>query len=196
MHDRETGRPKGFGFCEFTDPAMAEAAIRNFQGYELNGRPLRVDSAAASDRNVEEVGPGGRDNPFQAQQMQMAVQAAKEQIIRVAEESPYGKEPEQGKAPEQIARTVSSLPPENMFMLMKQMKHMVTTNPGQLRQFLSENPQMAYALLQVRPRTALQLPGASGDAGGGPEGGLLHAAPRGADHPAALPPGTGAPAGR
>lgn len=81
--------------------------------------------------------------------MQQALQAANEQMQRASEESPYGKEPERGKATEVIARTVSSLPPENMFTLMKQMKHMVTTNPGQLRQYLTEHPQMAYALLQV-----------------------------------------------
>jgi cleavage stimulation factor subunit 2 len=55
VHDRDTGRPKGFGFCEFIDVPTAEAAIRNFNGFELNGRPLRVDSAASSERNVEEV---------------------------------------------------------------------------------------------------------------------------------------------
>jgi cleavage stimulation factor subunit 2 len=56
VHDRDTGRPKGFGFCEFTDPATAAAAIRIFNGHDLNGRPLRVDSAASSERNMEEVG--------------------------------------------------------------------------------------------------------------------------------------------
>uniref|UniRef100_A0A1I7SMN7 RRM domain-containing protein n=1 Tax=Bursaphelenchus xylophilus TaxID=6326 RepID=A0A1I7SMN7_BURXY len=138
VHDRDTGRPKGFGFCEFTEPPMADAAIRHFQGYELHGRALRVDSASASDRNVEET-----------QQMQAAVQAAKEQFTRV-EENIYGKETEHGKAPEAIAKTVASLPPEQMFELMKQMKHTVTSNPSQLRQFLSENPQLAYALLQAQ----------------------------------------------
>ncbi|CAD5229312.1 unnamed protein product [Bursaphelenchus okinawaensis] len=138
VHDRDTGRPKGFGFCEFTEPPMADAAIRHFQGYELHGRALRVDSASASERNVEET-----------QQMQAAVQAAKEQYTRV-EETQYGKETDRGKAPEAIAKTVSSLPPEQMFELMKQMKNTVTSNPSQLRQFLSENPQLAYALLQAQ----------------------------------------------
>lgn len=43
--DRETGRSKGFGFCEFQDPMSAENAMRNLNGYELNGRALRVDTA-------------------------------------------------------------------------------------------------------------------------------------------------------
>lgn len=52
MYDRDTGRPKGFGFCEFTDVQHAEAAIRNFNGYELHGRQLRVDSATGNESEV------------------------------------------------------------------------------------------------------------------------------------------------
>ena len=28
VHDRETGKPKGYGFCEYNDPQTAESAIR------------------------------------------------------------------------------------------------------------------------------------------------------------------------
>ena len=45
VQDRETGRSKGFGFCEFQDHGSAENAMRNLNGYEINGRTLRVDSA-------------------------------------------------------------------------------------------------------------------------------------------------------
>lgn len=55
VHDRETGRPKGFGFCEFVDAQTAETAQRNLNGFELNGRPLRVDSATGGDRSADEV---------------------------------------------------------------------------------------------------------------------------------------------
>lgn len=43
--DRETGRPKGFGFCEFYDKATAESAHRNLNGHELHGRNIRIDFA-------------------------------------------------------------------------------------------------------------------------------------------------------
>ena len=59
VHDRDTGKSKGFGFCEFNEPTAAELAIRNYNGYELAGRPLRVDSAAASDRGGGGGGGGG-----------------------------------------------------------------------------------------------------------------------------------------
>merc|ERR1712137_1078134 len=45
VHDRETGRSKGFGFCEYQDPSSAQNAMRDLNGYELNGRTLRVDTA-------------------------------------------------------------------------------------------------------------------------------------------------------
>jgi cleavage stimulation factor subunit 2 len=43
--DRETGRPKGFGFCEYYDKATAESAHRNLNGTEFHGRNIRIDFA-------------------------------------------------------------------------------------------------------------------------------------------------------
>lgn len=42
--DRETGRPRGFGFVEMSQ-ADAARAIQNLNGYSMNGRPLRVNEA-------------------------------------------------------------------------------------------------------------------------------------------------------
>ena len=43
--DRATGKPRGFAFAQFTDPAKAADAIRRFDSYELRGRRLRVNDA-------------------------------------------------------------------------------------------------------------------------------------------------------
>ncbi|MDE3091373.1 MAG: RNA-binding protein [Chloroflexota bacterium] len=53
--DRETRRPKGFGFVEFNTQAEAEKAIQMFNEYELDGRKLMVNMA----RPREERGAGG-----------------------------------------------------------------------------------------------------------------------------------------
>lgn len=54
--DRETGRPRGFAFVEFTDREEAEEAIRRFDGQLFKGRPLAVSEARAR----EDKGPGPR----------------------------------------------------------------------------------------------------------------------------------------
>jgi RNA recognition motif-containing protein len=42
--DRETGRPRGFGFVEMS-AAGADAAIKALDGKEMGGRNLRVNEA-------------------------------------------------------------------------------------------------------------------------------------------------------
>ena len=43
--DRETGRPRGFGFVEMPDARAARAAITGLQGTPLGGRILSVNEA-------------------------------------------------------------------------------------------------------------------------------------------------------
>ena len=54
--DRESGRPRGFAFVEFESDEDAQRAIEKFNGYELGGRPLRVNAAEDRPRGS---GPGG-----------------------------------------------------------------------------------------------------------------------------------------
>lgn len=62
--DRETGRPRGFAFVEFTDRAHAEQAIQRFNGQMLNGRPLAVSEARArEDRGPSAPRPAGSFPP-------------------------------------------------------------------------------------------------------------------------------------
>ena len=53
--DRDTRRPKGFGFVEYTNQADAEKAIQMFNDQELDGRRLNVSMA----RPREERSSGG-----------------------------------------------------------------------------------------------------------------------------------------
>ena len=57
--DRETGRARGFAFVEFAERAMAEEAIKRFDGQLFMGRPLAVSEARAR----EDRGPGGPPRP-------------------------------------------------------------------------------------------------------------------------------------
>ncbi len=59
--DRETGRPRGFGFVEMED-AEATVAIENLNEMDFNGRPLRVNKA--QERAPREGGGGGGGGGF------------------------------------------------------------------------------------------------------------------------------------
>jgi len=43
--DRDSGRSKGFGFVEMNSDEEAQSAISQFNGAQLNGRPLTVNEA-------------------------------------------------------------------------------------------------------------------------------------------------------
>ena len=59
MSDRDTGRPRGFGFVEMPDATEAQAAIDGLNGTSQGGRPLTVNEA----RPREERGGGPRRGP-------------------------------------------------------------------------------------------------------------------------------------
>ncbi len=61
VSDRDTGRPRGFGFVEMPDDD-ADAAIRELDGRDFNGRGLRVNEARRREQGGGRGhhGPGGR----------------------------------------------------------------------------------------------------------------------------------------
>jgi len=58
INDRETGRPRGFGFIEVDDDALS-AMIQNLDGKEMDGRALRVNEAQDRPRGGGGGGGGG-----------------------------------------------------------------------------------------------------------------------------------------
>jgi len=55
IKDRETGRPRGFGFVEYTTEEAAKAAIGGLDGKEFQGRAISVREA--EDRRRSPGGP-------------------------------------------------------------------------------------------------------------------------------------------
>jgi RNA recognition motif-containing protein len=58
INDRETGRPRGFGFVEVDDDAI-QAMIQALDGKEMGGRALRVNEAQDRPRGGGGGGGGG-----------------------------------------------------------------------------------------------------------------------------------------
>ena len=54
--DRETGRPRGFGFVEMANSEDADKAISDLNGHQMDGRALTVNEA----KERSEGGGGGR----------------------------------------------------------------------------------------------------------------------------------------
>ena len=57
VNDRETGRPRGFGYIDFEDAESAAQAISDLNGAELRGRKVRLDKAQKKDASTT---PGDR----------------------------------------------------------------------------------------------------------------------------------------
>ncbi|KJE92554.1 hypothetical protein CAOG_003500 [Capsaspora owczarzaki ATCC 30864] len=181
VFDRDTGKPKGFGFCEYTDAETAQSAIRNLNDLELKGRRIRVDFAESdavikfggnTDRGDrgggdraergERPGPGMHVSKFQQDSapMDVASRAAPQHNPYQAAGPVYGQAPPAGGPPaaESINTTLASMPPAQIFEFLKQMKQFITGSPEQARQTLMFNPQLAYALLQAQLQLGLVDP--------------------------------------
>src|SRR6185295_14291526 len=57
--DRDSGRPRGFAFVEFADGLTAATAAQRLDGYELDGRNIRVNEAQEKSRRSSGFSSGG-----------------------------------------------------------------------------------------------------------------------------------------
>ncbi|KAK2658074.1 hypothetical protein Ddye_011126 [Dipteronia dyeriana] len=60
IYDKVTGRSRGFGFVTMSSAEEVEAAAQQFNGYELEGRPLRVNAGPPPPRREESFSRGPR----------------------------------------------------------------------------------------------------------------------------------------
>ena len=62
--DRDTGRPKGFGFVEMSNDAEAKKAIEALNGKDFKGRTLNVNEARPRADGPRGGGGGGSRRSF------------------------------------------------------------------------------------------------------------------------------------
>ena len=151
VYDKETGRPKGFGFAEFADADAAASAVRNLNDYDLMGRKLRVDWSNESGSG--DNAPSNRDQnappPTNMNGQPSVVPAAAQQQSSALGPLPPGVElPPNLTCPDAISRTLSTLPPDQLLDILSQMKGLVMTDPTKATELLRQAPQLAYAIFQ------------------------------------------------
>jgi len=64
MMDRESGRPRGFGFITMSTPEEAQAAIDALNGKSIDGRALTVNVAKPREERTGGGGGGGGRREF------------------------------------------------------------------------------------------------------------------------------------
>ncbi|KAJ4489997.1 hypothetical protein J3R30DRAFT_3653485 [Lentinula aciculospora] len=146
VFDRDTGKPKGYGFCEFSDHETASSAVRNLNNYEVGGRPLRIDLADSDPflegkttvrgELMDGAGPSDRWRSDKAQDFLMSVPPG----IPV----PVG-----STVLDTISQTLATINPSQLMDVLAHMKAFVITHPEQARTLLVSHPQFAYALFQA-----------------------------------------------
>jgi cold-inducible RNA-binding protein len=57
--DRDSGRPKGFGFVEMGSAEEAQKAIAALDGTQMDGRALKVNEAKPQEPRAPRSGGGG-----------------------------------------------------------------------------------------------------------------------------------------
>jgi len=163
VFDRETGKPKGYGFCEFRDSATALSAVRNLNGRELNGRNLRVDFAEY-EKHTTGGGPGapgasggdkksrrsgkGSDAPKSESAPPSTQPSGTPEVARYPPvTSSFGAYPG-ATGEQQVTGLLESFGTHQLLDLVTQMKLLIEQQPEQARALLYGNPQFCYALLQ------------------------------------------------
>lgn len=152
VYDKETGRPKGFGFAEFADADAAASAVRNLNDYEIMGRKLRVDWSNDNGAGDNAPAPQGQQ---QGQNIMQTMNGQPPEPVPAQQSSSLGPLPPGVDVPptltcaDTISKTLASLPTPQLLDILSQMKGLVMTDPAKATELLRQAPQLAYAIFQA-----------------------------------------------
>lgn len=150
MFDRETGRSRGYAFCEYADSETAASAIRNLSGYDIGGRHLKVDKA---DNDMLPSAAGGTGGGSGSLLGSFGSNTTRDQSTPIPSARPIQNLPNVPvtSSINSIHSILSAPPftnPQNLLELLTSLKATIQNSPDQARHLLSGNPALSYALLQ------------------------------------------------
>mmetsp|Transcript_82288 Transcript_82288/g.233056 ORF Transcript_82288/g.233056 Transcript_82288/m.233056 type:complete len:295 (+) Transcript_82288:75-959(+) len=153
VYDKDTKQPKGYGFCDYSDPDTAMSAVRNLNEVECSGRKLRIDLAdnALRSREVAKAtvpvpAPEPRPPP-----------AGGQGPPRPPEEQSPEAVIAQVSAHTEIAQAVAAMPPAQLQLCLGTMQRLAVEAPERARALLQDNPQLCHALLHAQLLLGLSL---------------------------------------
>jgi len=143
--DKETGKPRGFGFVEYHDIATAESAVRNLNGTELNSRTMRIVFAenSAVDRQGDDSYARKRmfpNKPIGVDAVQHAAKGMGETLG-----APCDLDADTSKMISLLSRKNKN----ELYEYLAQVQKFSVEHPDQARQFLMDNPQLSQAILVI-----------------------------------------------
>ncbi|KAJ7628481.1 hypothetical protein FB45DRAFT_918385 [Roridomyces roridus] len=153
VFDRETGKPKGYGFCEFADHETALSAVRNLHNTDVGGRSLRIDLADSDPFLEGKTTVKGELMPFDdmppgAAEPRSQWRGNGPEGSDILASVPPGRPLAPGEDPQEaITRIMAQVMSESeLIEVLAQMKAFVITHPKQAHQLLLRHPQVAYAI--------------------------------------------------
>jgi cleavage stimulation factor subunit 2 len=142
MTNPDTGKPKGFGFADFSDADSAASAVRNLNDHEIQGRKIRVDWPHNNEKdsvpqdysqvNTNDMVGGGPGGPPALPPLPPGVDL-----------------PPNLKCADAISNTLKTLPPPQLLDILSQMKSLTMSDPETAKRLMKEAPQLAYAVFQA-----------------------------------------------
>jgi cleavage stimulation factor subunit 2 len=161
--DKETGKPRGFGFVEYHDVPTAESCVRNLGGTELNGRTMRIVFAESNNA----VTGTGRSGGERTTTMFSNKAVGSDAVVHAAKGmgETLGEPFDPSGTTNRVVGILSRKNKNEMYTYLEQVQRYCTESPEHARQFFTSNPLLCQAILVIE--ILLGLVGNPLDAAGG-----------------------------
>ena len=132
MFDRETGKSKGYGFCEYETSDLVDSAVDLLHGFEHRGASLYLRRPNHENKSSQNNNQNAGSNKKMIDSKKKKASSSKRKSV------------------DEISRVVSSFSISDKREILSQMKVLIEQNENGAKEILLENPQLAQALLLIQ----------------------------------------------